>query len=188
MRDAIYHSTYTGKPPDEPAVLGLAMNELFIPCCKSSFLRSWTSTCPRRLQLPHGRGQHPQGLRRPRAARDDGRGSHLRQFMYTKFIVVVDDDVDVRDWKEVIWAITTRMHPARDTMVVENTPIDYLDFCLTRERPGQQDGDGRHEQNGPGKPSANGVGPCNDAEVSARAEALMRGLEPRGCGLLRDRF
>ncbi len=86
--------------------------------------------------------------------------SHLRQFMYTKFIVVVDDDVDVRDWKEVIWAITTRMDPARDTMMVEHTTHRLPGLRLARERPGQQDGDGRDEQMAGGRRSANGVGPC----------------------------
>ena len=129
-QDAIYHSTYTGKPPDEPAVLGLAMNELFIrsaaeavPEIVDFYLPP--EGCSYRLAVVSIRKAYAGHARRVMM----GVWSHLRQFMYTKFIVVVDDDVDVRDWKEVIWAITTRMDPARDTLLVEHTPIDYLDFA-----------------------------------------------------------
>ena len=129
-RDAIYHSTYTGKPPDEPAVLGMALNEVFVPLLQRQFPEILDfylppEGCSYRMALVRIRKAYPGHARRIMM----GVWSHLRQFMYTKFIVVVDEDVDVRDWREVIWAMTTRMDPARDTMVVENTPIDYLDFA-----------------------------------------------------------
>ncbi len=129
-KDAIYHSTYTGKPPDEPAVLGVALNELFIPLLQRQFPEIVDfylppEGCSYRLALVRIQKAYPGHARRVMM----GVWSHLRQFMYTKFIVVVDDDVDVRDWKEVVWALTTRMDPARDTMLVEHTPIDYLDFA-----------------------------------------------------------
>lgn len=126
----IYHSTYTGKPPDEPAVLGVALNEVFVPILQKQFPEIVDfylppEGCSYRMAVVSIRKQYPGHAKRVMF----GIWSFLRQFMYTKFIVVVDDDVDVRDWKEVIWAITTRMDPARDTTLVENTPIDYLDFA-----------------------------------------------------------
>jgi 4-hydroxy-3-polyprenylbenzoate decarboxylase len=129
-REPIYHSTYTGKPPDEPAVLGMALNELFVPLLQRQFPEIVDfylppEGCSYRMALVRIRKAYPGHARRVMM----GVWSHLRQFMYTKFIVVVDEDVDVRDWREVIWAMTTRMDPARDTMLVENTPIDYLDFA-----------------------------------------------------------
>ena len=129
-RDAIYHSTYTGKPPDEPAVLGLAMNELFIPLLQRQFpeitdFHLPPEACSYRLAVVQIRKAYPGHARRVMM----GVWSHLRQFMYTKFVLVVDEDVDVRDWKEVVWAMTTRMDPVRDCMMIENTPIDYLDFA-----------------------------------------------------------
>ncbi|NKE64443.1 4-hydroxy-3-polyprenylbenzoate decarboxylase [Ramlibacter sp. RBP-2] len=129
-RDAIYHSTYTGKPPDEPAVLGMALNEVFVPLLQRQFPEILDfylppEGCSYRMALVRIRKAYPGHARRVMM----GVWSHLRQFMYTKFIVVVDEDVDVRDWREVIWAMTTRMDPARDTMLVEHTPIDYLDFA-----------------------------------------------------------
>ncbi len=129
-RDAIYHSTYTGKPPDEPAVLGLAMNELFIPLLQRQFPEIVDfylppEACSYRMAVVSIRKAYPGHARRVMM----GVWSHLRQFMYTKFVLVVDDDVDVRDWREVMWALTTRMDPARDTMMIEHTPIDYLDFA-----------------------------------------------------------
>jgi 4-hydroxy-3-polyprenylbenzoate decarboxylase len=129
-RDPIYHSTYTGKPPDEPAVLGMALNELFIPLLQRQFpeitdFHLPSEGCSYRMAVVQIRKAYPGHARRVMM----GVWSHLRQFMYTKFIVVVDEDVDVRDWREVIWAMTTRMDPARDTMTIENTPIDYLDFA-----------------------------------------------------------
>jgi 4-hydroxy-3-polyprenylbenzoate decarboxylase len=129
-RDPIYHSTYTGKPPDEPAVLGVALNEVFVPLLQKQFPEIVDfylppEGCSYRLAVVSMRKQYPGHAKRVMF----GIWSFLRQFMYTKLIVVVDDDVNVRDWKEVIWALTTRVDAARDTTVVENTPIDYLDFA-----------------------------------------------------------
>jgi len=129
-RDAIYHSTYTGKPPDEPAVLGLALNEVFVPILRRQFPEIVDfylppEGCSYRIAIVSMRKQYPGHAKRVMF----GIWSFLRQFMYTKFVVVVDDDVDARDWKEVIWAMTTRVDPARDATIVENTPIDSLDFA-----------------------------------------------------------
>ena len=129
-RQPIYHTTYTGKPPDEPAVLGVALNEVFVPLLKRQFPEIVDfylppEGCSYRLAVVSIRKQYPGHAKRVMF----GLWSVLRQFMYTKFIVVVDQDINVRDWKEVIWAMTTRMDPARDTLLVENTPIDYLDFA-----------------------------------------------------------
>ncbi|MDR3410134.1 MAG: 4-hydroxy-3-polyprenylbenzoate decarboxylase [Formivibrio sp.] len=126
----IYHSTYTGKPPDEPAVLGVALNEVFVPILQKQFPEIVDfylppEGCSYRMAVVSIKKQYPGHAKRVMF----GIWSFLRQFMYTKFIIVVDDDVDVRDWKEVIWAVTTRMDPARDTTLVERTPIDYLDFA-----------------------------------------------------------
>ncbi|MDR3428923.1 MULTISPECIES: 4-hydroxy-3-polyprenylbenzoate decarboxylase [Silvimonas] len=126
----IYHSTYTGKPPDEPAVLGVALNEVFVPILQKQFPEIVDfylppEGCSYRMAIVSIRKQYPGHAKRILF----GVWSFLRQFMYTKFIVVVDEDVDTRDWKEVIWAITTRMDPVRDVTLVENTPIDYLDFA-----------------------------------------------------------
>jgi 4-hydroxy-3-polyprenylbenzoate decarboxylase len=129
-RDPIYHSTYTGKPPDEPAMLGLALNEVFVPLLTRQFPEITDfylppEGCSYRLAVVSMRKQYPGHAKRVMF----GIWSFLRQFMYTKMIVVTDDDVDIRDWKEVIWALTTRVDPARDALIVENTPIDYLDFA-----------------------------------------------------------
>ncbi|MDO5693650.1 MAG: 4-hydroxy-3-polyprenylbenzoate decarboxylase [Pseudomonadota bacterium] len=128
--DAIYHGTYTGKPPDEPAMLGLALNELFVPLLRRAFPEIVDfylppEACSYRMAVVRIRKAYAGHARRVMM----GVWSHLRQFLYTKFIVVVDDDVDARDWKEVVWAMSTRMDPARDTMLIEHTPIDYLDFA-----------------------------------------------------------
>jgi 4-hydroxy-3-polyprenylbenzoate decarboxylase len=129
-RNPIYHSTYTGKPPDEPAVLGVALNEVFVPLLRRQLPEIVDfylppEGCSYRLAVVSIRKQYPGHAKRVMF----GIWSVLRQFMYTKFIVVVDEDVDPRDWKEVVWAMTTRMDPVRDTTLVENTPIDYLDFA-----------------------------------------------------------
>jgi len=126
----IYHSTYTGKPPDEPAILGLALNEVFIPILQKQFPEIVDfylppEGCSYRLAVVTIKKQYPGHAKRVMM----GIWSYLRQFMYTKFIVVTDEDVNARDWKEVIWAITTRMDPIRDTVLIDNTPIDYLDFA-----------------------------------------------------------
>ena len=129
-RDPIYHSTYTGKPPDEPAVLGVALNEVFVPLLQKQYPEITDfylppEGCSYRMAIVSIRKQYPGHAKRIMF----GIWSFLRQFMYTKFIVVVDDDVNIRDWKEVIWALTTRMDATRDTTLVDNTPIDYLDFA-----------------------------------------------------------
>ncbi|MBS1230901.1 MAG: UbiD family decarboxylase [Proteobacteria bacterium] len=129
-REAIYHSTYTGKPPDEPAMLGVALNEVFVPLLQKQFPEIVDfylppEGCSYRLATVSIRKQYPGHAKRVMF----GIWSFLRQFMYTKFIIVVDDDVNIRDWKEVIWAMTTRVDAARDTLIAENTPIDYLDFA-----------------------------------------------------------
>lgn len=129
-RNPIYHSTYTGKPPDEPAMLALALNEVFVPLLQRQYPEIVDfylppEGCSYRLALVSIRKQYPGHARRIMF----GIWSFLRQFMYTKLIVVVDEDVDIRDWKEVVWALTTRVDAARDTLIAENTPIDYLDFA-----------------------------------------------------------
>ncbi|HLB16464.1 MAG TPA: 4-hydroxy-3-polyprenylbenzoate decarboxylase [Burkholderiales bacterium] len=129
-RDPIYHSTYTGKPPDEPAVLGAALNEVFVPILQKQFPEIVDfylppEGCSYRLAVVSMKKQYPGHAKRVMF----GIWSTLRQFMYTKVIIVTDDDVNVRDWKEVIWALTTRVDAARDATVVERTPIDYLDFA-----------------------------------------------------------
>ncbi len=129
-RDPIYHSTYTGKPPDEPAMLGVALNEVFVPILQKQYPEIVDfylppEGCSYRMAVVSIKKQYPGHAKRVMF----GIWSFLRQFMYTKFIIVVDDDVDVRDWKEVIWALTTRVDAARDTLIAENTPIDYLDFA-----------------------------------------------------------
>ncbi|MCX7182367.1 MAG: 4-hydroxy-3-polyprenylbenzoate decarboxylase [Nitrosospira sp.] len=129
-RNPIYHSTYTGKPPDEPAILGLALNEVFVPLLQKQFPEIAdfylpSEGCSYRMAIVSMKKQYAGHAKRVMF----GVWSFLRQFMYTKFIIVTDDDVNIRDWKEVIWAITTRVDPARDTLIIENTPIDYLDFA-----------------------------------------------------------
>ncbi|MCB1919158.1 MAG: 4-hydroxy-3-polyprenylbenzoate decarboxylase [Candidatus Competibacteraceae bacterium] len=126
----IYHSTYTGRPPDEPAILGMALNEVFVPILQKQFPEIVDfylppEGCSYRLAVVAMRKQYPGHAKRVML----GVWSFLRQFMYTKFVIVVDEDVNTRDWKDVIWAMTTRMDPARDTVIIENTPIDYLDFA-----------------------------------------------------------
>ncbi|MDD5579183.1 MAG: 4-hydroxy-3-polyprenylbenzoate decarboxylase [Methylobacter sp.] len=126
----IYHSTYTGRPPDEPAILGVALNEVFIPILQKQFPEIIDfylppEGCSYRMAVISMKKQYAGHAKRVML----GTWSYLRQFMYTKFVIVVDDDVDVRNWQDVIWAITTRMDPARDLTILENTPIDYLDFA-----------------------------------------------------------
>ena len=128
--DPIYHSTYTGKPPDEPAILGLALNEVFVPILQKQFPEISDfylppEGCSYRMAVVTIRKQFPGHASRVMM----GVWSYLKQFMYTKFIIVTDDDVDARNWKEVIWALTTRVDPRRDVQIIENTPIDYLDFA-----------------------------------------------------------
>jgi len=126
----IYHSTYTGRPPDEPAVLGVALNEVFVPILQKQFPEIVDfylppEGCSYRMAVVSMKKQYPGHAKRVML----GVWSFLRQFMYTKFVIVTDEDVNVRDWNDVIWAMTTRMDPARDTTIIDNTPIDYLDFA-----------------------------------------------------------
>jgi len=126
----IYHSTYTGRPPDEPAILGLALNEVFIPLLQKQFPEIIDfylppEGCSYRLAVVTIKKQYPGHAKRIMMAV----WSFLRQFMYTKFVIVCDDDIDARNWQDVIWAMTTRMDPLRDTVMIDNTPIDYLDFA-----------------------------------------------------------
>ena len=126
----IYHSTYTGRPPDEPAVLGVALNEVFVPLIQKQFPEITDfylppEGCSYRVAIVGIRKQYAGHAKRVML----GVWSFLRQFMYTKLVIVTDDDIDVRDWKDVIWALSTRVDPARDTTFVERSPIDYLDFA-----------------------------------------------------------
>jgi len=129
-KDPIYHSTYTGRPPDEPAILGVALNEVFVPILQKQFPEITDfylppEGCSYRMAVVTMKKQYPGHAKRVMM----GVWSFLRQFMYTKFVIVTDDDVNARDWNDVIWAMTTRMDPRRDTVMIDNTPIDYLDFA-----------------------------------------------------------
>ncbi len=129
-KDPIYHSTYTGRPPDEPAILGVALNEVFVPILQKQFPEIVdfylpSEGCSYRMAVVSIKKQYAGHAKRVMM----GVWSFLRQFMYTKFIIVVDEDINTRSWQDVIWAMTTRMDPARDTVLIENTPIDYLDFA-----------------------------------------------------------
>ncbi len=129
-KDPIYHSTYTGRPPDEPAILGVALNEVFVPILQKQFPEITDfylppEGCSYRMAVVTMKKQYPGHAKRVMM----GVWSFLRQFMYTKFVIVTDDDINARDWNDVIWAITTRMDPQRDTVMIDNTPIDYLDFA-----------------------------------------------------------
>ncbi|WP_298613497.1 4-hydroxy-3-polyprenylbenzoate decarboxylase [uncultured Thiothrix sp.] len=129
-KDPIYHSTYTGRPPDEPAILGVALNEVFVPILQKQFPEIVDfylppEGCSYRMAVVSIKKQYAGHAKRVMM----GVWSFLRQFMYTKFIIVVDEDINTRNWQDVIWAMTTRMDPARDTVLIENTPIDYLDFA-----------------------------------------------------------
>ena len=177
-RDPVYHSTHTGKPPDEPAVLGVALNEVFVPILQKQFPEIVDfylppEGCSYRMALVSIKKAYPGHAKRVMF----GVWSFLRQFMYTKFIVVTDDDVDVRDWKEVVWAITTRMDPVRDTLLVEHTPIDYLDFASPVSGLGGKMGlDATNKW--PGETSREWGRPIRmDADVEARVEALIADLQ-----------
>ncbi len=176
-RAPIYHSTYTGKPPDEPAVLGLALNEVFVPLLMKQFPEIVDfylppEGCSYRLAVVSMKKQYPGHAKRVMM----GVWSTLRQFMYTKLIVVCDDDVDVRDWKEVIWALTTRVDPARDSVVVENTPIDYLDFASPVSGLGSKMGIDATSK-WPGETARRWGRPIvMDAEIKRRVDALWKEL------------
>ncbi len=129
-RNPIYLSTFTGRPPDEPSVLGEALNEVFIPLLRQQFpeiVDFWLPPegCSYRIAVVSMKKAYPGHAKRVML----GAWSYLRQFMYTKWVIVVDDDIDTRNWKDVMWALSTRMDPARDITLIENTPIDYLDFA-----------------------------------------------------------
>jgi 4-hydroxy-3-polyprenylbenzoate decarboxylase len=177
-RAPIYHSTYTGKPPDEPAMLGVALNELFVPLIQRQFPEIADfylppEGCSYRMAVVSMKKQYPGHAKRVMF----GVWSYLRQFMYTKFIVVVDDDIDARDWKEVVWAVTTRVDPARDTLIADNTPIDYLDFASPVAGLGSKMGiDATHKW--PGETSRTWGRPiAMDAEVKRRVDALWKELK-----------
>jgi 4-hydroxy-3-polyprenylbenzoate decarboxylase len=176
-REPVYHSTYTGKPPDEPAVLGVALNEVFVPILRKQFPEIVDfylppEGCSYRMAIISIRKAYPGHAKRVMF----GLWSFLRQFMYTKFIVVTDDDVDIRNWQDVIWALTTRMDPVRDTTLVEHTPIDYLDFASPVSGLGGKMGlDATNKW--PGETAREwGRTITMDAAVSARAEALVEAL------------
>ncbi|HSC24000.1 MAG TPA: 4-hydroxy-3-polyprenylbenzoate decarboxylase [Casimicrobiaceae bacterium] len=174
-RDPIYHSTYTGKPPDEPAMLGVALNEVFVPLLTKQYPEIVDfylppEGCSYRLAVVSMRKQYPGHAKRAMF----GIWSFLRQFMYTKMIVVVDDDVNVRDWRDVIWALTTRVDPARDTLLVPSTPIDYLDFASPVAGLGSKMGiDATNKW--PAETSRTWGRPiAMEPEVSARVEAIWQ--------------
>jgi 4-hydroxy-3-polyprenylbenzoate decarboxylase len=176
-KDAIYHGTYTGKPPDEPAVLGAALNEVFVPLLQKQFPEIVDfylppEGCSYRLAVVSIRKQYPGHAKRVMF----GIWSFLRQFMYTKIILVTDDDIDVRDWKEVIWALTTRVDAARDCSIIDNTPIDYLDFASPVAGLGSKMGiDATNKW--PAETSRTwGRTVAMDADVKARVDALWSRL------------
>jgi len=176
-RNPIYHSTYTGKPPDEPAMLGVALNEVFVPLLQKQFPEITDfylppEGCSYRLAVVSMKKQYPGHAKRVMF----GIWSFLRQFMYTKFIIVVDDDVDIREWKEVVWALTTRVDAARDTTIAENTPIDYLDFASPVAGLGSKMGiDATNKW--PGETSREWGRPiAMDADVKKRVDALWQEL------------
>jgi 4-hydroxy-3-polyprenylbenzoate decarboxylase len=176
-RDPLYHSTYTGKPPDEPAVLGVALNEVFVPILRRTFPEIVDfylppEGCSYRLAVVTMRKQYPGHAKRVMM----GVWSFLRQFMYTKFIIVTDEDVNARDWKEVIWALTTRVDPVRDTVLVDHTPIDYLDFASPVSGLGSKMGiDATHKL--PGETNREWGRPIQMSEgVKARVDAIWNEL------------
>ena len=177
-RSPLYHSTYTGKPPDEPSVLGMALNEVFVPLLAKQFPEILDfylppEGCSYRLAVVRMRKQYPGHARRVMF----GIWSFLRQFMYTKFIIVCDEDIDVRNWKEVIWALTTRVDPARDSVLAENTPIDYLDFASPVSGLGSKLGIDATDK-WPGETSRRWGRPIvMDDEVKRRVDAMWRELE-----------
>jgi len=175
--DPIYHSTYTGKPPDEPAVLGVALNEVFVPILQKQFPEIIDfylppEGCSYRMALISIHKRYPGHAKRVMF----GLWSFLRQFMYTKFIVVTDADIDIRNWQEVVWAITTRMDPVRDTTLVDHTPIDYLDFASPVSGLGGKMGlDATHKW--PGETSREwGRTITMDADVKGKMEVLFSQL------------
>ena len=176
-RSPIYHSTYTGKPPDEPAMLGVALNELFVPLLTKQFPEIVDfylppEACSYRLAVVSMRKQYPGHAKRVMF----GVWSFLRQFMYTKLVIVVDDDIDARDWKEVVWALSTRVDPIRDVSMVENTPIDYLDFASPASGLGSKMGIDATSKWPPETSRRWGRPIAMDPEVKRRVDAIWREL------------
>ncbi len=176
--DPIYHSTYTGRPPDEPAILGVALNEVFVPLLQKQFPEIVDfylppEGCSYRMAVVSIKKQYKGHAKRVMM----GVWSFLRQFMYTKFIIIVDDDVDVRAWSDVVWAMTTRMDPARDTVMIENTPIDYLDFASPVSGLGSKMGlDATNKW--PGETDREWGSPIiKDPQVTARIDELWDDME-----------
>jgi len=173
----IYHSTYTGKPPDEPAILGVALNEVFVPLLSKQFPEIADfylppEGCSYRLAVVSIRKAYPGHAKRVMF----GIWSFLRQFMYTKFIIVCDDDIDIRDWKEVIWAMTTRVDPIRDMTLVDRTPIDYLDFASPVSGLGSKVGiDATNKWEGETTREW-GTAITMDAQVKSRVDAMWSSL------------
>jgi 4-hydroxy-3-polyprenylbenzoate decarboxylase len=174
----IYHSTYTGRPPDEPAVLGVALNEVFVPLLQKQFPEIVDfylppEGCSYRMAVVTMRKEYPGHAKRIML----GVWSFLRQFMYTKFVIVTDDDINARDWKDVIWAITTRMDPRRDSVFIDNTPIDYLDFASPVAGLGSKVGlDATAKW--PGETSRDWGRPmAMDAAVKQRVDAMWESLD-----------
>jgi len=173
----VYHSTYTGRPPDEPAILGVALNEVFVPIIQKQYPEIVDfylppEGCSYRVAIVSIRKQYPGHAKRVMM----GVWSFLRQFMYTKFVIVVDADVNIRDWKDVIWAMTTRMDPVRDTISMENTPIDYLDFASPKSGLGSKMGFDATTKIGPETTREWGRPISMSAEVKARVDALWKDL------------
>lgn len=175
--DPIYHSTYTGRPPDEPAVLGLALNEVFVPILRKQFPEIVDfylppEGCSYRMAIVTMKKQYPGHAKRVMM----GVWSFLRQFMYTKFVIVTDDDVDARCWQDVIWALTTRVDPIRDTTLVDNTPIDYLDFASPIAGLGSKMGiDATHKW--PGETQREWGTPISmDGDTKSRVDAMWQQL------------
>jgi 4-hydroxy-3-polyprenylbenzoate decarboxylase len=177
-RDAIYHSTYTGRPPDEPAMLGLALNDVFVPILQTQFpeIRDFylpSEACSYRVAVVSLRKEYIGHAKRIMF----GVWSFLRQFMYTKFVIVVDDDIDARNWNDVIWALSTRVDPARDAVIVENTPIDYLDFASPRAGLGSKMGIDATSK-WPGETDREWGRPIEmDAQTKARIDAIWSQLD-----------
>ena len=179
--DPIYHSTYTGRPPDEPAMLGVALNEVFVPLLQKQFPEIVDfylppEGCSYRMAIVSMKKQYPGHAKRVMM----GVWSFLRQFMYTKFVVVVDEDINIRRWEDVIWAITTRMDPMRDTVMIDNTPIDYLDFASPVAGLGSKMGlDATNKMAGETEREWGSTITMSD-EVKARIDSLWQdlGIEP----------
>ena len=184
--EPIYLSTFTGRPPDEPSVLGEALNEVFIPLLIQQFpeiVDFWLP--PEGCSYRIARGQHEEGLSRPRQARDDAAsGRSCASSCTPKWVIVVDDDIDARDWKDVMWAISTRMDPARDITLVENTPIDYLDFASPGVAASAARSASTPPTNGRPRPSASGARKIRMALVTSSTPSRSAG---RSSGPARQR-